>query len=157
MASNQGQDVVCCQLCSNPVEKHCNLCHVDLCSTCTLTHMSDLTTQHDVVDFINKREAQLKLPQCKSHGNKECETFCNDCHQPTCQSCVKTKHKMHDNSRIQDVIEKLKQRIVNDVNELENLICPNYKKQECHMMRCSQLFKRKKMQFAKACGIFAVN
>ena len=127
MTSNQGQDVVRCQLCSNPVEKHCNLCHVDLCSTCTLTHMADLTTQHDVVDFINKREAQLKLPQCKSHANKECETFCNDCHQPTCQSCVKTKHKMHDNSRMQDVIKKLKQRIVNDVNELENSICPNYK------------------------------
>ena len=61
MASNQGQDVVRCQLCSNPVEKHCNLCHVDLCSTCTLTHMVDLTTQHDVVDFIDKGRLNLNF------------------------------------------------------------------------------------------------
>ena len=128
MATSQGQDIRRCKLCPErrPVEHHCNLCHVNLCFNCILTHISDKTKRHEIVDFINKKE-ELILPECKSH-DKLCEVYCNDCHEPACVLCVTTTHKMHDITDIKIVIEDFQRRIAADVEELETTIHPNYKK-----------------------------
>nr|XP_022303789.1 E3 ubiquitin-protein ligase TRIM71-like [Crassostrea virginica] len=127
MATSQGQDIIRCQLCPNPVEHHCNLCHVDLCFNCILTHMADKTKRHEIVEFMNRKEGPV-LPECKSHDKTLCETFCNDCHEPTCVLCVTTTHKKHDITYIKSIIENFKRRITADVEEMENTILPNYKK-----------------------------
>ena len=56
-----------------------------------------------------------------------CETFCNDCHEPTCVRCVTTTHKKHDITDIKSIIENFKRRITADVEEMENTIRPKYK------------------------------
>ncbi|XP_078329499.1 uncharacterized protein LOC111112205 [Crassostrea virginica] len=127
MATSQGQDIIRCQLCPNPVEHHCNLCHVDLCFNCILTHMADKTKRHEIVEFMNRKEGPV-LPECNSHDKTLCETFCNDCHEPTCVLCVTTTHKKHDSTDIKSIIENFKRRIIADVEELENTFLPNYKK-----------------------------
>nr|XP_022307066.1 uncharacterized protein LOC111113257 [Crassostrea virginica]XP_022307067.1 uncharacterized protein LOC111113257 [Crassostrea virginica]XP_022307069.1 uncharacterized protein LOC111113257 [Crassostrea virginica] len=127
MATSQGQDVIRCQLCDNPVEHHCNLCHVDLCTICISSHVADKTKRHEVVDFINKKEGPI-LPECKSHDKTLCEMYCNDCNKPTCVQCVTTTHKKHDITDIKSIIENFKRRITADVEEMENTILPNYKK-----------------------------
>ena len=127
MATSQGQDIIRCQLCPNPVEHHCNLCHVDLCFNCVLAHMADKTKRHEIVDFMNRKEGPV-LPECNSHDKTLCETFCNDCHEPTCVLCVTTTHKKHDITDIKSIIENFKRRITADVEEMENTILPNYKK-----------------------------
>ena len=127
MATSQGQDVIRCQLCANPVEHHCNLCHVDLCTICISTHVADKTKRHEVVDFINRKEGPI-LPECKSHDKTQCEMYCNDCQEPTCVLCVTTTHKKHDISDIKSIVENLKRRITADVEDMENTILPNYKK-----------------------------
>ncbi|XP_022305304.2 uncharacterized protein LOC111112202 [Crassostrea virginica] len=126
MATSQGQDIIRCQLCPNPVEHHCNLCHVDLCFNCVLAHMADKTKRHEIVDFMNRKEGPV-LPECNSHDKTLCETFCNDCHEPTCVRCVTTTHKKHDITDIKSIIENFKRRITADVEEMENTIRPKYK------------------------------
>ena len=126
MATSQGQDIIRCQLCPNPVEHHCNLCHVDLCFNCILTHMADKTKRHEIVEFVNRKEGPV-LPECNSHDKTVCETFCNDCHEPTCVFCVTTTHKKHDITDIKSIIENFKRRIIADVEEMENTILPKYK------------------------------
>ncbi|XP_022310020.2 uncharacterized protein LOC111115542 [Crassostrea virginica] len=116
MATSQGQDVIRCQLCPNPVELHCDLCHVDLCVNCVSKHLKDNSKKHDTVDF----------PECKSHDKKRCEMYCKDCQVPMCVLCV-TTHNKHDISDIKSIIENLKRRIAADVKEMENIIPPKYK------------------------------
>lgn len=111
MASTKGQDAVLCRMCPNPVEHHCNLCHLDLCTQCIPKHLADKTKRHEVVESINKL----------------CEMFCNDCSEPTCALCITTTHKKHDITDIGKTIENIKQNISNDLTELENTISPKYK------------------------------
>eukprot|EP00105_Crassostrea_gigas_P007529 XP_011421807.1 PREDICTED: uncharacterized protein LOC105324438 [Crassostrea gigas] len=126
MASTQGQDVVVCQLCPNPVEHHCNLCHVDLCSPCTLKHLADKTNRHEIVEFINRKEGPV-LPECDTHKKNRCEMYCRECCKPTCALCVTTTHKKHDFTDIGEIIENKKQQIFADMTELENVIVPKYR------------------------------
>lgn len=126
MASTQGQDVVRCQLCSNPVEHHCNLCHVDFCSPCTLKHLADKTNRHEIVEFINRKEGPV-LPECDTHKKNRCEMYCRECCKPTCALCVTTTHKKHDFTDIGEIIENSKQQIIADLSELENVIVPKYR------------------------------
>ena len=126
MATSQGQDTVRCQLCSNPVEHYCNICHVDLCSNCISTHMADKSKRHEAVDFINRKEGPV-LPGCKYHVKTLCEMYCNDCQEPRCVLCVTTRHKKHYITVINSILENLKQRIISDIEELKNAIIPNYR------------------------------
>nr|XP_034320212.1 uncharacterized protein LOC105324438 [Crassostrea gigas] len=126
MASTQGQDVVVCQLCPNPVEHHCNLCHVDLCSPCTLKHLADKTNRHEIVEFINRKEGPA-LPECDIHKKNRCEMYCRECCKPTCALCVTTSHKKHDFTDIGEIIENKKQQMITDLAELENAIVPKYR------------------------------
>lgn len=126
MASTQGQDVVLCQLCTNPVEHHCNLCRVDLCSPCILKHLADKTNRHEIVEFINRKEGPV-LPECDTHKKKRCEMYCRECCKPTCALCVTTSHKKHDITDIGEIIENKKQQIIADLTELEDVIVPKYR------------------------------
>lgn len=126
MASTQGQYVVLCQLCPSPVEHHCNLCRVDLCSPCILKHLADKTNRHEIVDFINRKEG-LVLPECDTHKKHRCEMYCIDCCKPTCVLCVTKTHKKHDITDIGEIIENKKQQIIADLKELEDNIVPKYR------------------------------
>lgn len=125
MATSKGQDVVRCQLCPDPVEHYCNLCHVDLCPNCVSRHIADRTKRHEVVEFINRKKGFI-LPTCKSHGKTPCEIYCNDCDEPTCVLRITSTHKMHDVTNINSILEKFKLHIIADVDEMENKICPKY-------------------------------
>lgn len=126
MARNQAQGIVVCQMCPNPVENHCNLCQVDLCSSCILEHMKDKTKRHEIVKFINRKRGYV-LPECNLHKKTHCEMLCRDCSIPTCVMCVTTTHKKHDITRLGEIIENRKQQIVGDLKKLEDVIVPAYK------------------------------
>lgn len=125
MASTNKKNTTRCRLCHKSVEHYCNLCHVNLCSTCIPKHVANKTNRHEVVEFIHRKEGPV-LPECKSHEGKLCEMFCNDCHEPSCVLCVTSEHKKHDITNIEGILEKCKQKIISDLNELENTIRPKY-------------------------------
>lgn len=126
MATTQGQDVFFCQLCTNPVEHHCNLCHVDLCSPCILKHLTDKTNRLEIVELINKKEGPI-FPECKFHKEKRCEMYCRDCKEPTCVLCVTTTHKMHDIVDILEILQNAKERVISDLKELKKGHCSKVK------------------------------
>ena len=140
MATPQGQHVIRCQLCPNPVEHHCNLCHVDLCHSCVSRHIADRTKRHEVVEFINRKKGFI-LPECKSHGKTPCEIYCNDCEEPTCVLCITSTHKMHDATNINSILEKFKLHIIADVDEMENKICPKYRSADINTACLAELDK----------------
>ncbi|XP_062594890.1 uncharacterized protein LOC134256250 [Saccostrea cucullata] len=125
MATAQGQDIIACSLCQEPVEFYCNLCFTDLCSKCVLIHLKDKTKKHQVVEFSDKK-CSLVLPDCSSHDNK-CETYCCDCDIPICIKCVTDSHKGHDFSDLENVIENRKKEISSDIEE-QKALCIRYQK-----------------------------
>ncbi|XP_061165666.1 E3 ubiquitin-protein ligase Trim36-like [Saccostrea echinata] len=127
MATAQGQDIVCCQLCPNPVEQHCNFCHVDLCPSCIAKHMADKSREHEVVGYTSRKEETIVLPRCSKHENKRCETYCQDCKIPICIQCVLGLHRKHEFTDINDILKKQKQQIIADTEELENAMVPKYR------------------------------
>ncbi|XP_062612224.1 E3 ubiquitin-protein ligase TRIM45-like [Saccostrea cucullata] len=126
MAFSQGQDVIRCQLCSNPVEHHCNLCLVDLFS-CIPKHMADKSRKHEVVEYTSKGEHTFILATCPTHKKKRCETYCQDYKIPVCVQCVITSHKKHEFTNINDILQEKKQQIISDTKELEKTILPKYR------------------------------
>lgn len=68
MASTQGQDVVLCQLCTNPVEHHCNLCHVNLSALPALLRTWRIKHIGTKLWFINRKEGHV-LPSA-THTRK---------------------------------------------------------------------------------------
>lgn len=116
MASVQSQDAIFFQLCPNPVEHYCNMCHVDLCSSCIMIHTTDRTRRHEVVEFVHRREG-LILPECTFHDKNRREMFCKDCNEPMCVLFVTSNHRRQDITDIKEIIDVFKQRIIADVTD----------------------------------------
>ncbi|XP_061165668.1 E3 ubiquitin-protein ligase TRIM71-like [Saccostrea echinata] len=127
MAGVQGQDVIRCELCPNPVENHCNLCHVDLCLSCIPNHMGDKSRKHEIVEYASRKKETVFLPTCSSHANNHCEAYCEDCETPICILRLMGLHKNHAFTHINESLQKEKQHIISDTEELENTILPNYR------------------------------
>ncbi|XP_048750343.2 uncharacterized protein LOC125662206 [Ostrea edulis] len=120
MATGQEQDVIRCDLCENPVVFHCNPCITNMCGNCVLTHMSDKTKKHEVVEFKNKKENFL-YPECKSHESK-CETYCHGCKVPVCIKCAISLHKEHDVTEIEEIVQKHREIIKSDTQKLRGKV-----------------------------------
>ncbi|XP_061165588.1 uncharacterized protein LOC133174482 [Saccostrea echinata] len=127
MGSAQGQDIIRCQMCSNPVEHHCNLCHVDLCLSCIQKHMADKSRKHEVVEYASRKQQAAALPTCRAHKKNRCETYCKDCKIPICILCMMGSHKKHEFTDINEILQRHKQQIIADIKELENTIVPKYR------------------------------
>ncbi|XP_062569859.1 uncharacterized protein LOC134231923 [Saccostrea cucullata] len=127
MATAQGQIVIRCQLCSNPVEHHCNLCHVNLCPSCIPEHMADKSRRHEVVEYTFRKEHSVILPSCLTHEKYHCETYCKDCRIPICLQCLMGSHKKHEFTDINAILQEHKQQLISDTEELENTIVPKYR------------------------------
>ena len=90
----QGQEVVECDLCLNPVSFFCRRCWVNLWDSCVPVHLRVSSQRgHDVVDFAKKDDDDTCF--WESHPKHECSAFCNTCDFPTCLLCVPIKHKSH--------------------------------------------------------------
>ncbi|XP_062608526.1 uncharacterized protein LOC134270319 [Saccostrea cucullata] len=122
-----GQDVLCCDLCGTPVPPmYCDFCLVKLCKACVGEHLSDLSKEHKVVPFKQKKTTP-KYPKCQTHVEKSCELHCKKCDVPVCLFCLSSNtHKGHnllnlleENKSKQEIIEK-------DLHELLNSVCPKY-------------------------------
>ncbi|XP_062609174.1 E3 ubiquitin-protein ligase TRIM71-like [Saccostrea cucullata] len=117
MAAAQGQDVLRCNLCPEPVEFYCNPCCIQMCSSCVLRHMMDKSKNHEVVAF-ESRKIKTVYPECQSHRIK-CETYCRDCKAAVCIKCLIGSHKGHDATEIDEIVEMRRKSIESDTKELE--------------------------------------
>ncbi|XP_056008366.1 uncharacterized protein LOC125680064 [Ostrea edulis] len=126
----RAQDVLLCDLCeTDPLQSHCELCYINLCTKCVSKHLSDSSKKkHNIVPYHLHGKFSPKYPKCLKHVDKDCDFYCEKCDIPVCTTCIiSNKHNGHD---ISDVLEKLdskKQRLQKDLVELETKIYPRYK------------------------------
>ena len=122
MASNettQGQEIVECDSCQNPVSFSCRRCWVNLCDPCALLHLRiSSKTGHDVVDFVKKDDDDSCF--CESHPKQECSVFCKTCDIPICVLCVSLMHKSHNLSELSEKIEEVLKNITQKNDRLQS-------------------------------------
>ncbi|XP_052678543.1 tripartite motif-containing protein 3-like [Crassostrea angulata] len=118
------QDVLRCHLCETPGPAvYCAICEKYLCKACEGSHISDLSKEHKVVPF-EKRGSTLKCPK---HSLKICEQYCEHCDIPICTTCASSKkHQSHKFIEITKKIDRSKEIIQKDLQELEKSIYPKY-------------------------------
>ena len=123
------QDALRCNICETNISSmYCDICHYNLCKACVGEHFSDISSEHKVVPF-EQRGSTVKYPDCKTHPNKVCELQCEQCYIPICTLCVASGE--HDQHQKEDVLKTLackKERMQEDLQELEKLIRPQYQK-----------------------------
>ncbi|XP_048741388.2 E3 ubiquitin-protein ligase TRIM71-like [Ostrea edulis] len=120
------QDVLLCDSCETvPLQSHCEICQINLCTNCVGKHLLDSSRKHRVVPF-KERSSTPDLPKCPKHTDKHCELYCEKCEIPVCSTCVSDKHRGH---ILCDVLKKLgskTQSLQRDLEELESIIYPRY-------------------------------
>ena len=113
IVTTQGQEVIECNLCQEPVSFFCRRCGVNLCDPCALLHLRVKTKfGHDVVEFANKDDDDSCF--CDTHPKHECSAYCETCDLPICPLCVSVKHKSHELSDLHDKIEELLRNIAKE-------------------------------------------
>lgn len=54
--------------------------------------------------------------------------YCKNCNEPTCVLCMIGSHQNHEIKEIEEVIKDIKQQVIVDLKELEDIIAPKYNK-----------------------------
>ncbi|XP_065942844.1 E3 ubiquitin-protein ligase TRIM71-like [Magallana gigas] len=125
---SSAQEAVYCDLCETAfVQMHCDTCNGNFCTACVGEHVaSDEIFDHRVVKFRSMNSNPL-YPDCASHDNELCATYCNQCEIPICLSCITMDlHPGHKLSKILEVLEKKKSQVSKDKSELKQTIYPTY-------------------------------
>ena len=118
---------IICQICRkynkgnvhNNIFYKCNTCIKDLCPICYSSHEKN----HNVINYDNKNYI------CEQH-NKAFISYCKDCKENACIYCEQNHNKhnimsygklLPDDDKMKNIseqLEKTKERIINDINEM---------------------------------------
>ena len=117
--TTQGQEVIECGLCHNPVAFFCRRCGLNLCDPCVTVHLRVRTrTGHDVVDYVNKDDDDTCF--CDLHPKQEYSAFCKTCDIPICIICISIRHRLHEMSELSDKIEEVVKCIVQENDRIQS-------------------------------------
>lgn len=120
------QEVLRCHLCEISIPLYnCESCDINLCRTCAGEHLLDETKEHRVLPI--KQRSTPNYPRCSKHATKICELHCDQCDIPICVHCVSSgEHLGHRAVDILKNFERVKEKLRNDLQELDELIYPKY-------------------------------
>lgn len=108
-----------CSLCDTNNGMHfCYECKSALCGPCRKTHDKIPATQnHSITDLTRvDRSSFSSVSSCPTH-KQEFSLYCTTCKILICSKCVATKHKGHDFSEIETVVEDLRNSVKMQVAE----------------------------------------
>lgn len=134
-ARSWAQAAINCEECSKSAQQFCNSCQVTLCVECVPKHVIRLQSgSHDIVHFRN-RKAQLIFNACEVHEGQRCEALCQQCNIPICIKCCIGPHKHHDNVDISDLVQRKKEKIQRETEEIKNDIIPYFEKTNAYLKK----------------------
>ncbi|CAC5404522.1 unnamed protein product [Mytilus coruscus] len=110
-----------CSLCdTNNGMYFCYECKSALCGPCRKTHDKIPATQnHSITDLTRvDRSSFSSVSSCPTH-KQEFSLYCTTCKILICSKCVATKHKGHDFSEIETVVEDLRNSVKQQVTEMK--------------------------------------
>lgn len=127
MASS-AQDVQRCTLCKHAVAPmHCDTCGINICKDCVEYHFSDVSIKHNVVP-LKYRGSTTDYSTCFEHKTKQRDLHCEQCNISICSKCTSSiVHRGHNFLYIKDKILERKERVLEDLGELEESLHPKYK------------------------------
>lgn len=115
------QDVVRCHLCESPGPSlHCAICNQPLCKECEKKHITDGSTKHRVVPF----RLRGCITKCQIHSSQMCDQYCKQCKIPVCAYCVENTCRGHTSIDVVQKLERKKDILRKDLEELEEIIRP---------------------------------
>ncbi|XP_056001679.1 tripartite motif-containing protein 66-like [Ostrea edulis] len=118
------QDVLLCDSCQIvPLQSHCELCNINICTNCVGKHLLDSSRKHRVIPFKEK-SSNPNYSECPKHANKHCELYCEECDVPVCSTCVLDEHRGHILCDVLKNVSSKTEVIQNDLEELECRIYP---------------------------------
>lgn len=122
------QEVLRCNQCEvHAPPYYCDICQINLCRTCVGEHLLDETKEHRVLP-IKQRTSTPNYPTCRKHSTKQCELHCERCDISICVHCVSSgDHLGHTVVDILRNFGRVKEKVRNDLQELEETIYPKYK------------------------------
>lgn len=114
------QDIVRCYLCETPSSiLYCIFCKKYVCKSCKEYHCSSESKVHKFVSLSKKQG-------CQKDSCKLCESFCNQCGIPVCEYCVSLYHTNHKTVDITERLEKKKDDLQRDIQQLEKYFLPKF-------------------------------
>lgn len=123
------QDVNRCEFCDeNMVDMLCVVCPLKLCKACVGNHLCDDPGKHKIVKY-HERNTALVDPTCLTHSTERCKHYCQECEEAVCPSCITSNsHKKHIFLKISEIFNTKKEKINNDLKELEEDVFPTYER-----------------------------
>ncbi|KAK3098815.1 hypothetical protein FSP39_023332 [Pinctada imbricata] len=125
------QLAVTCGFCcgTSDVNWFCKSCPGSLCNTCKQSHPSFPVFKNHIVvprtnDVLRLYGPSKLAEQCRLHPEKEISTYCKDCQEPCCVTCLVQKHQKHIISTIEDAYLSAENRLNDNVKELEKDVIP---------------------------------
>ena len=134
--SNTENVGVMCDMCSQNEEdgdgvsvgeKFCVDCQQNMCQRCFRCHSSIKSLKtHRVYSLENKPDMVnlMHFPErhCDQHKQEQIKIFCAECEVAACVLCFMTQHNGHKCSDIEQVADKLKKRMQQDIDETKNIV-----------------------------------
>ncbi|XP_006825924.1 uncharacterized protein LOC102807827 [Saccoglossus kowalevskii] len=122
------RDKTCHGCQENPPTNRCVDCAMDLCRTCTKSHKkAPVSRQHRIMTVD-----EAKLPAkfiitpvhvCTSYHENPVKLYCEDCHVPTCLTCMTSNHKGHEIVGLQEAADEFFKLIVRQLKIFKPIQC----------------------------------
>ncbi|KAK3083785.1 hypothetical protein FSP39_003205 [Pinctada imbricata] len=126
------QRSVLCNVCVDevPGEYFCIECKQTLCPRCEENHKRVAATRNHNITLA-----------CTDHGD-QASFHCEKCNIPVCSKCVTGKHKGHDMTDLDDILEKEKKLLQDDIKAMQRDI-PILKSQRGEVLTEKENYKKK--------------
>lgn len=84
-------NVGCIQNC----QFYCNLCNRQLCEQCSDEHQKSPETKNHEIKPYHRGRSWHPIENCRYHGDKVTDMFCEECQAPICAKCAIQDHHGH--------------------------------------------------------------
>ncbi|XP_048243113.1 uncharacterized protein LOC124126390 [Haliotis rufescens] len=108
--------------CKGGVVRHCKMCNIPMCASCTSKHeVTRGTSQHSVIlaEQLSQMPIRERLPPstCSNHPAELVKYFDKQCNTSVCDVCIRGNHADHGIKALDVAFKKAEESLVNKVRQ----------------------------------------